>query len=194
MSPFLLSPRTPNKEVTQSPLDSLWKSKRLSPSQDTRGLAAAPPPADPFEAPATPPFTEIHGIAHPTSALSPTYEQPITDPSGPRQFHWAHQEQLDVMARSLVNAKAEGEALKRKCAKLQQTIQQLRERSTALQSDEEGERTSRSSQKGRLRSMNVERGLYALPSGSQEVGVPRSGYPVQQLTRSNRRRAISPSR
>lgn len=97
------------------------------------------------------------------------------------------------MARSLVNAKAEGEALKRKCAKLQQTIQQLRERSTALQSDEEGERTSRSSQKGRLRPMNVERGLYALPSGSQEVGVPRRRYPMQQLTRSNRRQAIARS-
>lgn len=192
VSPFLLSPVTPNKEGAQSPLDSLWKSKRLSPSQDTRGLAAAPP-EDLVDAPATPPFTEIHGVGHPTSALTPIYEQSITGPSGPRHFHWAHQEQLDVMARSLVNAKAESEALKRKCARLQQTVQQLRERSTALQSDEEGERTSRSGQKSRLRFMNVERELHALPSGSQEVSVPRRPNAIQPLTQYYRPQEIAPS-
>ena len=177
MSPFLLSPRTLNEEGAQSPLDALWRSKRLSPSQDTRGLAAAPPPVDLLDAPATPPFTEIHGIVHSTPASAPAYEQSLAHPSGPRHFHWApHQEQLDVMARSLVNAKAESEALKRKCAKLQQTVHQLRERSAPLQSEEEGELcrgTSRGSQKGRMRFMNVERALHALPSGSQGVGVPQ---------------------
>ena len=79
------------------------------------------------------------------------------------------------MARSLVNVKAESEALRRKCAKLQQTINQLRERDT-LQPAEEGEQSrgmSRSSQKGRSRFMDAEPGRYALPSGSNEVGAPQ---------------------
>ena len=77
------------------------------------------------------------------------------------------------MARSLVNAKAESETLKRKCAKLQQIIDQLRE-NTTLQSDEEGEltrSTGRGSRKDHLRFMDADAGLYVLPSESHEVCV-----------------------
>jgi len=126
------------------------------------------------DAPSTQSFTEQHGIVHSTPALNPTSEQPITTPSGERQIHWAPQEQLDVMARSLINAKAESEALKRKCAKLQQTMNQLRGQSS-LQPAEEGELSrsaSRSHQKGQSRFMDAEPGLYTLPSGSNEVGAP----------------------
>ena len=142
----------------------------------TRGLAARPPPVDLIDTLATPSFSERHGIVHSTSVFAPTSEQPITNPSGERQIHWAPQEQLDVMARSLVNVKAESEALKRKCAKLQQTINQLRGRSTMLQAAEEGElprSASRSSQKGGSRFMDANPGPYALPSGTNEVRVPQ---------------------
>lgn len=182
VSPLLLSPTTPNKEGEQSPFNSPWTSQPSSPRQVTRGLAARPPPVDLIDgAPATQSlttqsFTEHHGIVHSTPALAPTSEQPFTNPSVERQTHWVPQEQLDVMARSLVNAKAESEALKRKCAKLQQNINQLRERSS-LQSAEGGElprSASRSSQKGQSRLMDAEPGLYALPSGPNEVGALQS--------------------
>ena len=147
----------------------------------TRGLAARPPPVDLIDALATQSLSEDHGIVHSTPVLAPTSELPITDPSGERQIHWAPQEQLDVMARSLVNVKAESEALKRKCAKLQQTINQLRGRSTMLQSTEEGElprSASRGSRKGRPIFMDAGLGPYALPFGANEVGVPQTntGY------------------
>ncbi len=176
MSPLLLSPTTPNKEGAQILFNSPWKSQRSSPTQVTRGLAARPPPVDLIDALATQSFSEHHGIVRSTSVLAPRSEQPITNSLGERQIHWAPQEQLDVMARSLVNVKAESEALKRKCAKLQQTISQLRGRSTMLQSTEEGElprSASRSSQKRRSRFMDAEPGPYALPSGSNEVRVPQ---------------------
>jgi hypothetical protein len=169
VSPLLLSPSTPNKEGEHT----LWQSQPTSPPQVTRGLAARPPPIDLIDTPATQSFTEY---VHSTPALAPTSEQPTASPSGERQTQWAPQEQLDVMARSLVNAKAESEALKRRCAKLQQTINQLRGRSS-LQSAEEGELSqsaSRSSQKGRSRFMDAEPGLSALPSESNQVGVPQS--------------------
>ena len=176
VSPLLLSPTSPNKEGVQSPFDSPWPSQRLSPAQVTRGLAARPPPVDLVDALANQSLSEDHGIVHSTPALAPTSELPITDPSGERQIHWAPQEQLDVMARSLVNVKAESEALKRKCARLQQTINQLRGRGTMPQSAEEGElprSASRSSRKRRPIFMDAELGPYALPSGSNEVRVPQ---------------------
>lgn len=179
MSPLLLSPRSPNTEGEQILFNPPWKAQRSTPSPVTRGLAAPPPPVDLIDAPVTSPFTETHGIVHSTPPFAPIYEQPVANPSSSRQFQWAHQEQLDVMARSLVNAKAESEDLKRKCVKLQQTISQLRENSTS-QSDEEGElphSTSRNGQKGRSRVTNTEPGvLYALPSGSHDVGVFGSRY------------------
>ena len=177
VSPLLLSPTTPNKGGEQSPFNSPWTSQPSSPPQVTRRLTARPPPVDLIDAPATQSpttqsFTDHHGIVHSTPALAPTSEQPIANPSVERQTHWVLQEQLDVVARSLVNAKAESEALKRKCAKLQQTINQLRERSS-LQSAEGGElprSASGSSQEGRSRLMDAEPGPYALPSDPNEVG------------------------
>jgi hypothetical protein len=127
---------------------------------------------DLIDAPAILSFTETHGIVHSTPALAPTYEQPITNPSSPQQFSLVHQEQLDVMARSLIDAKTESEELKRKCAKLQQTINQLRE--STLHPKEEGElsrNASRSNQKDQSMAINAEPGLYALASGFHEVSV-----------------------
>ena len=197
VSPLLLSPTSPNKEGAQGPFHSPWKSQRSSPAQVTRGLAARPPPVDCIDVLATQTLSEDHGIVHSTPALAPTSALPITDPLGEQQMHWAPQEQLDVMARSLVHVKAESETLKRKCAKLQQTINQLRGRSTILQSAEEGElprSASRSSRKGRSRFMDAELGTYALPSGPNEVRAPHRsmGYELAIDPNTYRPQKISP--
>jgi hypothetical protein len=127
---------------------------------------------DLIDIPTSPPFTDTHDIVHSTPAFAPTYEQYITDSSSPRQFQWAHQEQLIVITRSLVNAKAESEELKRKCAKLQQTIDRLREGSTSQFGEErEPARNMDRNGQGQSRCMDVGPELYALPPGSHEVGV-----------------------
>jgi len=135
VSPLMLSPRTPDAtglQQQQIKLESPW-TPRGGPS-GIQSLAAAPPP--PFT-PDTPSFLHHHhsedGIVHSTPAYA---TRSVTNPPSPRRFQL---EQYDVMARSLVHTKAERDELKRKCGKLQRTIDRMRDESGRGDEDEEEE-------------------------------------------------------